>query len=163
LVFICGGIGLVPQRSFIRYALDNRADYGDITVLIGTKCHDMRLFREELGMWDERKDMTVMETIDEGHDCWNGNVGVVTTLIPKVESHLPNSQILVCGPPIMYKFVLMALAEAEVPEENIFVNLERRMKCGVGKCGHCQINEHYVCQDGPVFRYSDLANVPEAI
>ncbi|MHC4883329.1 MAG: FAD/NAD(P)-binding protein [Planctomycetota bacterium] len=163
LVFICGGIGLVPQRSFIRYALDNRADYGNITVLIGTKCHDMRLFREELALWDERKDMTVMETIDEAHDCWNGNVGVVTTLIPKIESDLPNSQVLVCGPPIMYKFVLMALAEAGVSEDNIFVNLERRMKCGVGKCGHCQMNEHYVCQDGPVFRYSDLANVPEAI
>ena len=163
LVFICGGIGLVPQRSFLLYALDNRDDYGDITVLIGTKCHDMRLFREEISMWEERNDMTVMETIDEAHDCWNGNVGVVTTLIPKVESDLPKSQVLICGPPIMYKFVLMALAEADVPEENIFVNLERRMKCGVGKCGHCQINEYYVCQDGPVFRYSDVANVPEAI
>jgi len=163
LVFICGGIGLVPQRSFIRYALDNRKDYGDITVLIGTKCHDMRLYREEIALWEERKDMTVMETVDEAHDCWNGNVGVVTTLIPKIESDLPKSQVLICGPPIMYKFVLMALAEAKVPEENIFVNLERRMKCGVGKCGHCQINEYYVCQDGPVFRYSDLANVPEAI
>jgi sulfite reductase subunit B len=163
LVFICGGIGLVPQRSFIRYALDNRSDYGNITVLIGTKCHDMRLFREEIALWEERKDMTVMETVDEAHDCWNGNVGVVTTLIPKIESDLPTSQVLVCGPPIMYKFVLMALAEANVSEENIFVNLERRMKCGVGKCGHCQMNEHYVCQDGPVFRYSDLAHVPEAI
>ena len=91
LVFICGGIGLVPQRSFIRYALDNRKDYGDITVLIGTKCHDMRLFREEIALWEERKDMTVMETIDEAHECWNGNVGVVTTLIPKVESNLPKS------------------------------------------------------------------------
>ena len=163
LVFICGGIGLVPQRSFIRYALDNRADYGDITVLIGTKCHDMRLFREEIALWEERKDMTVMETIDEAHECWNGNVGVVTTLIPKVESNLPKAQVLVCGPPIMYKFVLMALAEADVPESQIYVNLERRMKCGVGKCGHCQINDQYVCQDGPVFRYSDLALVPEAI
>lgn len=163
LVFICGGIGLVPQRSFIRYALDNRQDYGNITVLIGTKCHDMRLFREEIAMWEERKDMTVMETIDEAHDCWNGNVGVVTTLIPRIESDLPKARVFICGPPVMYKFVLMAMAEAEVPTENIFVNLERRMKCGVGKCGHCQMNEHYVCQDGPVFRYSDLANVPEAI
>src|SRR5210317_422299 len=104
LVFICGGIGLVPQRSFIRYALDNRADYGDITVLIGTKCHDMRLFREEIALWEERDDITVMETIDEAHDCWNGNVGVVTTLIPKIEKDLPNAQVLVCGPPVMYKF-----------------------------------------------------------
>ena len=163
LVFICGGIGLVPQRSFIRYALDHRNDYGNITVLVGTKCWEMRLFREELAVWSERKDMQVLETIDEAHDCWDGSVGVVTTLIPKIESDLPRSMVLVCGPPIMYKFVLMALAEAEVPHDNIYVNLERRMKCGVGKCGHCQINDKYVCQDGPVFRYSDLALVPEAI
>lgn len=163
LVFICGGIGLVPQRSFIRYVLDHRDDYGKVTVLIGTKCYDMRLFREEIALWQDRKDMTVLETIDEAHDCWNGNVGVVTTLIPCVESDLPKSLVMVCGPPVMYKFVLIALAEAGVPEDRIFVNLERRMKCGVGKCGHCQINQFYVCQDGPVFRYSDLANVPEAI
>jgi len=163
LVFICGGIGLVPQRSFIRYALDHRSDYGKIIVLIGTKCYSMRLFREEIALWQERKDMTVLETIDEAHDCWDGNVGVVTTLIPKIENELPGSLILICGPPIMYKFVLISLAEAQVPEENIYVNLERRMKCGVGKCGHCQINGKYVCQDGPVFRYSDLALVPEAI
>jgi NAD(P)H-flavin reductase len=163
LVFICGGIGLVPQRSFIRYVLDNRKDYGKVTVLLGTKCYDMRLFREEIAMWQERKDMTLIETIDESHDCWDGNVGVVTTLIPKIESSLPKSLVLVCGPPVMYKFVLMALSEAEVPAENIYVNLERRMKCGVGKCGHCQINHLYVCQDGPVFRWSDLTTVPEAI
>jgi NAD(P)H-flavin reductase len=163
LVFICGGIGLVPQRSFIRYVLDNRKDYGKVTILLGTKCYDMRLYREEIAMWQERKDIVLMETIDEAHDCWDGNVGVVTTLIPKIESELPKSLLLVCGPPIMYKFVLMALAEAEVPEQNIYVNLERRMKCGVGKCGHCQINSLYVCQDGPVFRWSDLALVPEAI
>lgn len=163
LVFICGGIGLVPQRSFIRYVLDHRGDYGKVTVLMGTKCYDMRLFREEIAMWMERKDMLMMETIDEAHDCWNGNVGVVTTLIPKIESDLPKSLVMVCGPPVMYKFVLMALAEVGVPQDNIFVNLERRMKCGVGKCGHCQINQFYVCQDGPVFRYSDLAHVPEAI
>lgn len=163
LVFICGGIGLVPQRSFIRYALDHRSDYGKIIVLIGTKCYSMRLFREEIALWQERKDMTVLETIDEAHDCWDGNVGVVTTLIPKIENELPGSLVLICGPPIMYKFVLISLAEAQVPEENIYVNLERRMKCGVGKCGHCQINDKYVCQDGPVFRYSNLALVPEAI
>jgi NAD(P)H-flavin reductase len=163
LVFICGGIGLVPQRSFIRYVLDNRKDYGKVIVLLGTKCYDMRLFREEIALWQERKDMLVMETIDQAHDCWNGDVGVVTTLIPKIESDLAKSLVMVCGPPVMYKFVLMALAEADVPKERIFVNLERRMKCGVGKCGHCQINNFYVCQDGPVFRFSDLANVPEAI
>lgn len=163
LVFICGGIGLVPQRSFIRYALDHRGDYGKIIVLIGTKTYSMRLFCDEIALWQKRTDMKVLETIDEAHEQWHGNVGVVTTLIPKIENELAGSLVLVCGPPIMYKFVLISLADAHVSKENIYVNLERRMKCGVGKCGHCQINDKYVCQDGPVFRFSELALVPEAI
>ena len=163
LIFICGGIGLVPQRSFINYVLDNRDDYGDLTVLQGTKCHTRRFFHAELEGWAKRDDMHFLETMDQADDCWNGNVGVVTTLIPKIESELASSMIFVCGPPIMYKFVLMALEEDNVPHENIFLNLERNMKCGVGKCGHCQINDKYVCVDGPVFRYSDLGSVPEAI
>jgi len=163
LIFICGGIGLVPQRSFINYVLDNRDDYGEVTILQGTKCHSQRFFHSELEGWSKRDDIHFLETMDQADDCWNGNVGVVTTLIPKIESELSSSLIFVCGPPIMYKFVLMALEEDNVPHENIFLNLERRMKCGVGKCGHCQINDKYVCVDGPVFRYSDLGSVPEAI
>jgi sulfite reductase subunit B len=163
LVFICGGIGLVPQRSFINYVLDNRDDYGHLTVLVGTKCHNQRFFLKELEQWHKRDDIHLLETIDEADDCWNGNVGVVTTLIPKIESELAESQIFVCGPPVMYKFVIMALEDDDVPHENIYLNLERKMKCGVGKCGHCQINDKYVCVDGPVFQYSELQNVPEAI
>lgn len=163
LIFICGGIGLVPQRSFINYVLDNRDDYGHVTVLQGTKCHAQRFFHSELEKWAKRDDMHFLETMDIADDCWNGNVGVVTTLIPKIESELASSMIFICGPPIMYKFVLMALEENNVPHESIFLNLERNMKCGVGKCGHCQINDKYVCIDGPVFRYSDLGSVPEAI
>jgi NAD(P)H-flavin reductase len=163
LVFISGGIGLVPQRSFINYVLDNRSDYGDVTIIQGTKCFPMRVYREECELWAHREDVTFKETVDESHDCWTGNVGVVTTLIPKIEDKLKGAAVFVCGPPVMYKFVLMSLAEAEVPRENIFVNLERRMKCGVGKCGHCQINHHYVCQDGPVYNYAALQTAPEAI
>ncbi len=163
VVFICGGIGLVPQRSFINYVLDNRDDYGEVTILLGTRCSTERFFHSELEAWDKRSDIHFLETVDQADDCWQGNVGVVTTLIPKIESELKSSVILVCGPPIMYKFVLMALKEADVPDENIYLNLERKMKCGVGKCGHCQVNDLYVCMDGPVFRYSDLRNVPEAI
>jgi NAD(P)H-flavin reductase len=162
LVFICGGIGLVPQRSFINYVLENRKDYGTVTILLGTKCHSQRFFHHELDAWTKRSDIQFLETIDQA-DCWNGNVGVVTTLIPKIEAELPSSRIFICGPPIMYKFVLMALAEGDVPKENIYLNLERKMKCGVGKCGHCQMNSKYVCMDGPVFRYSDLGKIPEAI
>lgn len=163
IVFICGGIGLVPQRSFINYILDKRDDYGDLTVLFGTKCHSQRFFTSELERWRKRDDLKLLETVDEADDCWGGNVGVVTTLIPKIESDLANSLIFVCGPPVMYKFVLMSLESEDVPHENIFLNLERRMKCGVGKCGHCQMNNKYVCEDGPVFRYSELDYVPEAI
>jgi NAD(P)H-flavin reductase len=163
LVFICGGIGLVPQRSLINYVLDNRDEFGELTVIQGTKCHTMRFFREELSEWDKSDKLEFHETVDEQHECWNGNVGVVTTLIPKIEKRLANAKVLVCGPPIMYKFVLLSLDECEVPHDQIFVNLERRMECGVGKCGHCQINGSYVCQDGPVYRYSELSLVPEAI
>jgi sulfhydrogenase subunit gamma (sulfur reductase) len=163
LIFICGGIGLVPQRSFINYVLHNRSDYGEVTILQGVKCQLQRFFREELARWSHRNDIHFIETVDEQEDCWNGNVGVVTTLIPKIETELTNADIFICGPPVMYKFVLFALNEANVSPERIWVNLERRMKCGVGKCGHCQINNVYVCQSGPVFKWSDLALVPEAI
>ena len=163
LVFICGGIGLVPQRSFINYALDKRADYGKISILLGTKCRDQRFFHSEIANWKTRSDVTFMETIDQADNCWLDDVGVVTTLIPKIDYDFSKSIFLVCGPRVMYKFVLLSLKKENVPPENIYVNLERKMKCGVGKCGHCQINDKYVCIDGPVFRYSDLASVPEAI
>ncbi|MBN1393326.1 MAG: FAD/NAD(P)-binding protein [Sedimentisphaerales bacterium] len=163
IVFICGGIGLVPQRSFINYVLDNRDDYGDVIILLGTKCQSQRFFVDELEAWSKRSDIQFLETVDQGDDCWKGSVGVVTTLIPKIEPKLKSAVIPVCGPPVMYKFVLMSLQEYNLPRENIYLNLERKMKCGVGKCGHCQINHSYVCMDGPVFRYSDLAIMPEAI
>jgi sulfhydrogenase subunit gamma (sulfur reductase) len=163
LVFICGGIGLVPQRSFINYVLDNRGDYGEVAILQGTKCYDQRLFTDEIAEWEKRDDVQMLETLDEPDERWKGNVGVVTTLVSKVTTDLKSAVVLICGPPIMYKFVLMALEEYDVPHGNIFLNLERKMKCGVGKCGHCQINDVYCCMDGPVFRYSDLATMPEAI
>ncbi len=163
VVFICGGLGLVPQRSFINYVLANRADYGEVTILQGTKCFDQRLFTAEIAEWENRDDVVMLETLDEPDEKWNGNVGVVTTLVPKVKTDWSSAVVSVCGPPVMYKFVLMALEEFDVPHENIYLNLERKMKCGVGKCGHCQINDIYCCMDGPVFRYSDLATMPEAI
>ncbi len=163
VIFICGGIGLVPQRSFINYVLDNRADFGKLIVLLGTKCRPQRFLHSELAGWQRRDDMVFMESVDQGDDCWSGNVGVVTTLIPKIAGDLANSMVFVCGPPVMYKFVLLSLRKENVQPENIYLNLERKMKCGVGKCGHCQMNDKYVCIEGPVFRYSDLLKVPEAI
>jgi sulfhydrogenase subunit gamma (sulfur reductase) len=154
---------LVPQRSFINYVLDNRADYGKVAILMGTKEYDQRFFQDELDEWTQRDDVKFLETLDVADDRWNGNVGVVTTLIPQVKEELDNAVVPICGPPIMYKFVLMAMAEYNLPREDIYLNLERKMKCGVGKCGHCQINDMYCCMDGPVLKYSDLASIPEAI
>jgi sulfhydrogenase subunit gamma (sulfur reductase) len=163
IVFICGGIGLVPQRSFINYVLDNRADYGEVAILMGTKDYGQRFFQDDMAAWGKLDGVTMLETLDVGDERWDGNVGVVTRLIPEIKGLLNNGVVPVCGPPIMYKFVLMVMAELNISHDSIYLNLERKMKCGVGKCGHCQINDIYCCMDGPVFKYSDLASMPEAI
>ncbi len=163
ILFICGGIGLVPVRSAIHYVLQNRADYGKVTILFGAKSPAERLFTDELAEWAGRDDVNVLETVDRPDDTWTGNAGVITTLMPGLTVDAGNTVAVVCGPPVMYKFVVLGLYQMEVADTDIYVSLERHMKCGVGKCGHCQINGIYVCQDGPVFSYADVENVREAI
>jgi NAD(P)H-flavin reductase len=163
ILFIGGGIGLVPLRSFIKYVLDNREDYGRVTIFFGSRSPEERLFLEELAAWDKLDGVEFLETVDRGDDSWTGNVGVITTLFPKIEFDTANTVCAIVGPPVMYKFVIIELKERKVPDENILLSLERRMKCGVGKCGHCQIQDLYVCKDGPVFRYSDIQGYEEAI
>lgn len=163
ILFICAGIGLVPLRSAINYVLDHRGDYGKVTILSGTRTASLRLFTDELAEWNKREDIDLRETVDRGDDSWSGNVGLITTLIPGLKLDVANTIVLICGPPVVYKFVILELNKFHLSHENIFVSLERHMKCGVGKCGHCQINGLYACQDGPVFRYSDIIEVKEAI
>ena len=162
-VFVAGGIGLAPLHSAIEYVLDHRADYGKVTILYGTKSPADRLFTDELREWDGREDVAFMETVDRGDAQWHGHVGVITTLIPKAGIDATRAVVVACGPPVMYKFVLVSLYAVGVLHSSVYVSLERRMKCGVGKCGHCQINGLYACLDGPVFKYSDIAAVQEAI
>jgi len=163
LLFICGGIGLVPVRSAILHVLSRRNDYGHITILYGTKSPADRLFSEELKAWGTYEGVTCLETVDRADAAWKGNVGVITTLIPRVTVDPARVAVIICGPPVMYKFVLVELFTRNVPADRIYISLERRMKCGIGKCGHCQINGLYTCIDGPVFRYSDVADVQEAL
>jgi NAD(P)H-flavin reductase len=163
LLFICGGIGLVPVRSAIQYVLDHRKDYGKVTILFGTKNPAERLFAEEVKQWGAQPNTTYLETVDRGDAQWKGNVGVITTLMPKLKIDPAKTVAIVCGPPIMYKFVIIELHKMGMADGRIYVSLERHMKCGVGKCGHCQINNLYVCQDGPVFRFSDVTSIREAI
>lgn len=163
VLIISGGIGLAPVRSAIQYILHRRDDYGEVSILNGTRTPADRLFVAEIEEWKARENVTCIETVDRADEAWTGHVGVITTLLPRVPISPGKTRVIICGPPIMYKFVIAGLTARGVPIEHIFVSLERRMKCGVGKCGHCQINGMYTCLDGPVFNYAVLEDVPEAI
>jgi len=164
LLFVCGGIGLVPARSLIRYCLNNRTDFGEFTIFFGCKSPQERLFLSELDEWSARSDVNFLETIDRPHPGWSGHVGVITTLFPEIEIASPKDTVaIIVGPPIMYRFVIIECLNAGIDEEHIVMSLERHMKCGVGKCGHCQINQKYVCLDGPVFTYAEVRHLKEAI
>ncbi len=163
ILVVGGGIGLVPLRSAIHHVLDHRDDYGRLVILYGTKSPADILFKAEIEEWKNRSDVEFHMTLDRADDSWKGNVGVITTLVPPLDLDLDKTLALVCGPPIMYKFVIMALRSKGLTNDQIYLSLERHMKCGLGKCGHCQINHLYVCQDGPVFRYSDIHDVKEAL
>jgi len=165
LIFITGGIGLVPARSAIHYALENRDDYKNISILFGCKDPSQRLFTDEIEEWKKREDITFLETVDGCKDGeWDGNTGVITTLIPKLKDIDPlETYAIIVGPPVMYKYVIMSLHDLDFSDKQIIVSLERRMKCGVGKCGHCQMDNIYVCQDGAVFYYEDIKHLKEAI
>jgi NAD(P)H-flavin reductase len=163
VLFAPGGLGLAPLRSLINQVLDERKDFGRVLILYGAKRPAELLFREELDEWAARDDIELHVTVDRGDDTWSGHVGVITTLFPKVMVDPHTTVAVTCGPPIMYRFVLMELMGKGIPESQIYLSLERRMKCGVGKCGHCQINDLYCCKEGPVFTYSQVKNVPEAL
>ncbi|MGD2039445.1 MAG: FAD/NAD(P)-binding protein [Anaerolineae bacterium] len=163
VLLAAGGLGLAPLRSLINEILDQRGSFGRVIVLYGTKQPSEILFHEELAEWAGRDDVEFHMTVDRGDETWQGHVGVITTLFPKITINPRNTIAATCGPPIMYRFVLMEMLGKGIPEAQIYFSLERRMKCGVGKCGHCQINDLYCCQDGPVFCYADVKGLEEAL
>ena len=165
LLFVAGGLGLAPLRSLFNYVLDNRKDYGQVSLLYGCKEPRELLFADELLALAERDDVEYKPTVNwcPENENWTGSIGVITTLIPQVNFDPEKTYAVICGPPIMYKFVIADLRSRNVPDDHIIISLERRMKCGVGKCGHCQINQVYVCKDGPVFNYSKIKGIPEAL
>ncbi|MFH1440493.1 MAG: FAD/NAD(P)-binding protein [Candidatus Omnitrophota bacterium] len=156
LVIVAGGLGIVPLRSLIRYVMHNRNDFGNVQILLGCKTPKELLFKEEINEWNRRAEIKSNCTVDKADPDWKGSVGLITTLIPGVDINPARTYGIVVGPPIMYKFVIVKLLEKNIPEHQIIVSLERRMRCGLGKCGHCQIEGKYVCQSGPVFTYADL-------
>lgn len=161
LLFIAGGVGLAPLHSVINYVLDKRDSYGKVDVVYGSRSKEDLLDLEEIQTrWmDPKNDIDVHLTIDRAQEGWDGHVAFVPTYVRELGFD-PNKTVLVCGPPIMIKFVLQALTELGFEKTQIYTTMELRMKCGVGKCGRCNIGDKYVCKDGPVFRFDELGELP---
>ncbi|MBQ7116655.1 MAG: FAD/NAD(P)-binding protein [Clostridia bacterium] len=161
LLFVAGGIGLAPLRSVINYVLDNRENYGKVDILYGSRsADDLVQLKEIKEKWMNAKDVNVYLTIDRPQDGWDGHVGFVPSYLKELELSCDKT-VLVCGPPIMIKFVLAALTDMGFSKEQAYTTLELRMKCGVGKCGRCNIGSKYVCKDGPVFRCDEVDELPD--
>ncbi len=156
VVIVAGGIGLAPLRPVIYQLQARRERYGRIALLYGARAPRDLLYGTELLHWSSRFDLQVEVTVDSPVREWKGNVGVVTTLIPRAVFGPAETIAMVCGPEIMMRFAVAELQKARVPADAIYVSLERNMKCGVGLCGHCQFGPHFVCRQGPVFRFTEV-------
>ncbi len=163
VLLIAGGLGIAPLRSLINYIIVNRRDFGKVDILLGCRDPESMLFSGELAYWDKRIDINFNCSIDREAPDWHGNVGLITALIPGVTLDPQKTFAIACGPPVMYRFVVDELLKKGIPESHIYLSLERHMKCGLGKCGHCQIHDVYCCQDGPVFNYRWVKKIRGAI
>jgi len=165
LVFVAGGIGLIPLRSCVIYALHHRAKFGTIQLFLGAREPKDLMYRDLLRDWEKTEGFECYLTVDRGDANWRGHVGVVGSLFkePGVSVPVENTTAFVCGPPIMFRFVIADLKKMGFQDRNIVSTLERYMKCGVGKCGHCCIGHAYVCTDGPVFTFEQIQKLGEDI
>ena len=160
LIFIAGGIGLAPLRSVINYVRANRDNYGTVDVVYGARsAEDLVDIDEIQNEWTKTPGVNVHLTIDRAQEGWDGHVAFVPAFVTELGFD-PNKTVLVCGPPVMIKFTLKALMEQGFKRNNVYTTMELRMKCGIGKCGRCNIGDKYVCKDGPVFRFDQLDELP---
>jgi len=159
VVLVAGGIGLAPLRPAVYQLLSRREKFGKIVILYGTRTPADILYRRELEQWRSRFDLEVYITVDRAMSGWRGSVGVVTMLIPKAPFDPSTATALVCGPEIMMRYAVTELQKRGVKTEDIYVSLERNMKCGIGLCGHCQYGPVFICRDGAVFSYSDIKHL----
>lgn len=156
VVIVAGGIGLAPLRPLIYRVLAEREKYGRVALLVGARTPGDILFQRQLERWRGRLDIDVLVTVDKAPRSWRGNVGVVTSLIPKIRFDPATTTAFVCGPEVMMRFTAMELEVRGVPTSNLHFSLERNMKCGIGLCGHCQLGPYFICKDGPVFRLDKI-------
>jgi len=163
VVFIGGGIGMAPLRTLLLFMLDNRKDYGSVSLLYGARSPEDMAFRDELPEWLSRTDLNTVLTIDREAPGWEHRVGLIPNVLREMAPKPDNCVAITCGPPIMIKFTLQALKELGFADDQIVTTLEKRMKCGVGLCGRCNIGGKYVCVDGPVFTYAQLKELPNEL
>lgn len=156
LLFIGGGIGLAPLRSLINYVLDNRDHYEEVELVYGARSPQDLVFKDELKLWGEQEGASVYLTVDRGDERWKGPVVFVPPFLREIAPSPQNKVAFTCGPPIMIKLVMEALEEMGFPPDRIVTTLEMKMKCGVGKCGRCNMGSRYICRDGPVFTLEQL-------
>ncbi|HAX17933.1 MAG TPA: oxidoreductase [Actinobacteria bacterium] len=160
---IAGGLGLAPLMSFLTYMFDYREEYKNIMIIYGAVNPGNILYKNEISYWSSRDDVKVCVTVDNPDDKWTGEIGVCTKLIPRVDFKPEDTYTIVCGPPVMYKYVVQELEKKNFTDDKIFLSLERRMECGVGKCNHCHIGNKLACVDGPVFSLWEIRDLKEAI
>jgi len=164
ILLVAGGLGMVPIRGLLQYLIDLRHQFGRIILLYGSRSPDQILFRDELESLARRGDADILLTVDAtGGHRWSGRIGVVTELLREVSFDVSRTLAVACGPPVFYKFMLTKLVDRGFGKDRIFLSLERRMECGVGKCGHCAVGYTFTCLHGPVFTYWDALNLPELI
>jgi len=163
ILLIAGGLGLAPLRSAIFYVTENRADYADVQILYGTANPDNLLFDYQYDQWRRADGVKLSIIVDHGNENWTGPVGLITELLPGAGDVSRDTYAIVCGPPVMFKFVCNWLSERGMPMQRMFVSLERRMHCGMGKCCRCNVGSTYTCLSGPVFDYWTVMNLKEAI
>ncbi|MCX6641652.1 MAG: FAD/NAD(P)-binding protein [bacterium] len=156
VVIVAGGIGLPPLRPAIYHILNHREKYGKVVLLYGARNKEEIIFWKELEQWRSRFDMEVHVTVDRGSGNWHGNVGVVTTLVPRATFNSADAIAMMVGPEIMMRFTVLELLKRGITGDRIYMSMERNMKCGVGICGHCQWSHHFICKDGPVFSYEQI-------
>jgi sulfhydrogenase subunit gamma (sulfur reductase) len=162
VVVLGGGIGGAPLRPIIHTILDNRAAYGHLAILWAARKPSLLVFTDEYATWGAAPDTELHLTVDEGDSQWTGNVGLITQLLEQVAPSPENAVAIICGPPIMIKFAILTLQKLSFGDEQMIMTLEAKMKCGIGKCGRCNLGEKFVCLDGPVFSYSQVAHFLES-
>ncbi|MDL2209740.1 FAD/NAD(P)-binding protein [Desulfovibrio sp. OttesenSCG-928-O18] len=163
IVFVGGGIGMAPLRTLFLYMMDNRKDYGKITLLYGARSPQDMAYSYEIPEWQKFENTNVVLTIDREAEGWEHKVGLIPNVLLELNPSTENTVAITCGPPIMIKFTLQALDKLGFKPEQIITTLERRMKCGVGICGRCNIGDKYVCVDGPVFTYAELQGMVDEL